>query len=435
MKTAVKRGSPAQKGSRDSVQEEKLFRKVTLRLLPFLFLLYIVAYLDRVNVSFAALDMKSDLGLSNTVYGAGAGIFFLGYFLFEVPSNLILQRVGARVWMARIMVTWGLLSSAMALAQGEKSFYALRFLLGLAEAGFFPGMIFYLTGWFPAGRRARAVSLFMTATAMAGVIGGPVSGLLLQMKGLAGLAGWQWLFLLEGLPAVLLGGIVFFVLPDGPAQASWLSPLEKTWLRQRLAAEARTGNPHTRLGKALASGRLWHLSAIYFCVVMSLYGIILWLPQIMQAFGGFSNLKVGMLSALPWVTAAVAMVLVGRHSDLRQERRWHLALSALVGALGLVLSGLATDPWAALGALTLAAAGIESAMGPFWSLPPEFLKGTAAAGGIALINSLGNLGGYAGPSAVGWIKDRTGSFSAGLFLLAGGLVVAALLSLSLRRKP
>ena len=362
--------------------------RVRRRLLPLMFVLYVISYLDRVNVGFAALSMNEDLGFSAAAYGVGAGIFFLSYFLFEIPSNLVLQRVGARRWIARIMISWGLVSAAMMAVRGIHSFYALRFLLGAAEAGFFPGMILYLTYWFPAEERATAVAQFMTATAIAGVIGGPVSGALLQMHGVLGLAGWQWLFLLEGLPAVVLGVVVLRWLPDGPADARWLSDEERAWIRARLDAEhARIGpRAHARLRDAFASGRVWMLALLYFAIVVAFYGVGFWLPQILKASGHLGTFTIGLLSAVPYAAAAVAMVVVGAHSDRTGERRWHIAGPALVGAVGLAASAAAPSTATALAALSVAALGIWSALGPFWTWPPEFLRGPAAAAGIALIN-------------------------------------------------
>jgi ACS family tartrate transporter-like MFS transporter len=424
-------------GGPGALEPARVIAKVTRRLIPFLFLLYVVAFLDRVNVGFAALQMKADLGLSDAVYGLGAGIFFLGYFVFEVPSNLILERVGPRWWIARIMISWGVISSCMMFVRGEAAFHALRFLLGVAEAGFFPGMILYLTYWFPAAERARAVALFMTATAMAGVVGGPISGALLEMDGIGGLAGWQWLFLLEGLPAVALGFVVLAVMTDRPEQARWLEAHERSWLAARIAAEhesvaARHG---TGLRLAFAQPRVWSLGVLYFALVLSIYGVSLWLPQIVAGLASMSAFTVGLVTAVPYLVASIGMVVVGRHSDRTGERRWHIAGPALVGALGFAASASFEHPALALASLSLAALGIWSALGPFWTLPPSFLAGTAAAGGIALINSVGNLGGFAGPYALGLLKQATGGFRAGLWLLALSLLVVAALALRLPHVP
>jgi ACS family tartrate transporter-like MFS transporter len=412
-------------------------QRVTRRLIPFLFLLYLVAFLDRVNVGFAALQMKADLGFGDAVYGFGAGIFFLGYFAFEIPSNLILERVGPRFWIARIMISWGVLSSAMALVTGEASFYALRFLLGVAEAGFFPGIVLYLSYWFPAAERARAVALFMTATAMSGVIGGPISGALLELDGALGFHGWQWLFAAEGIPAVVLGFAVLRFLTDRPEDARWLAPEERSRLVAQLAAEreAVESRHGTGLRRALTHPRVWSLAWLYFAIVVGLYGVSLWLPQIVRDLGERSDFEIGLLTAIPYLCASVAMVVVGIHSDRSGERRWHLAGSALVGAAGFALTAaLEAGPAVALSTLSLAAAGVWGCFGPFWALPGGFLAGSAAAGGIALINSIGNLGGFAGPFALGLFRQATGDFRAGLGLLALSLLVAAILALRLPRE-
>ena len=416
-----------------SAQPDPLAR-VRRRLIPFLFLLYVVAYLDRINVSFAALQMNEALGFSSAVYGLAAGVFFISYVLFEVPSNLILHRVGVRLWIARIMITWGLISSAMMFVQGTTSFYVLRFLLGGAEAGFFPGIILYLTRWFPADERARAIALFMTATALAGIVGGPVSGLLLSMQGFAGLQGWQWLFLLEGVPAIVLGVAVLAWLPNGPAEAAWLVPREREWLAARLAADdaAAAGSAHDAFGAALRSGRLWALAFLYFSIIITFYGVSFWLPQILQSLSGLGDLSVAFLSALPYIVAAAGMVLVGRRSDRTGGRARLVCGCALVGAAGFGAAATFTNPVASLIALSVTAFGVWGTLGPFWAMPPAFLRGTAAAGGIAVINSVGNIGGFAGPYVVGYVREATGDFAAGLWLMAGCLVVAAAIAFALR---
>ncbi len=412
-------------------------RKVRWRLIPFLFLLYVIAYLDRVNVGFASLDTNRDLGFSAAVYGMGAGIFFLSYTLFEVPSNLMLARIGARIWIARIMLTWGVMSTAMLFVTGPTSFYVLRFLLGAAEAGFFPGLILYLTHWFPARERARAVALFMTATAMAGVIGAPLSSALLRFDGVWGLRGWQWLFLIEGLPAILLAPVVLKYLTERPSEAAWLTPAERDWLGRAMDAEhADTAHAIVTLRGALTSARLWIVSLPYFAIVIAFYGITFWLPQIVQRSSGLGSATIVLLTAIPYVSAAIGMVLIGSSSDRTGERRWHVAAPCLIGAAGFVLTVLApATPAAALTTLSIAAFGIWGTLGPFWTLPTAFLRGSAAAGGIALVNSIGNVGGFVGPSIMGWIRDATGSFSAGLLTLAAILAVAAGLVLSIRTAP
>ena len=397
-----------------------------------MFVLYIVSYIDRVNVGFASLQMNRDLGLSASVYGLGAGIFFLGYFLFEVPSNLLLERFGARPWIARIMVTWGVISAAMMFTTGVTSFFVLRLLLGVAEAGFFPGMILYLTYWFPERERAKTVALFMTANALAGVIGGPLSGALLTLDGATGLAGWQWLFLLEGIPAVVLGGVVLIYLPNGPREATWLAREDREWLAARREAE-RAGADHTSVWAVLTNGPVWRFSLLYFSLVVALYSVSFWLPQILKRISGQSDFVVGMLSSLPYVVAAIGMVWIGRHSDATGERRWHVAVCALIGAAGLMLSAVASSPALAIGAVSLAALGIWGALGPFWALPTAWLRGSAAAAGIAWINSVGNLGGFVGPYGVGYLRDATGNFAVALTALAGMLVIAAILAVKAPR--
>ena len=418
-----------------STLESTTLRKVTRRLLPFLLLLYVIAWLDRVNVGFAALQMNHDLGFSPFVYGLGAGLFFIGYALFEVPSNLVLARVGARRWIARIMVTWGLLSAGMMFAQGPVSFYVLRFLLGVAEAGFFPGIIYYLSLWYPAEQRARAVSWFMVAIPLTIVIGGPLAGYLLGMNGLGGLAGWQWLFLLEGMPAVILGVVVFFYLTDRPQEAHWLAPAERDWLAQAIDSEqARAQHRHgVGLGRALLHPIVWILGFINFCFQSGSYGLSLWIPQIIRGLTGLSDFEVGMISAIPYFAAALGMIAIGVHSDRTGERLGHVAVSLFVGALGFIASAYLLSPIPGMIALTVAAVGDLGGRGPFWALPGRFLAGNASAGGIALINTIGALGGFVGPSMVGLVKSTTGSFTYGLLLLAALLLVSGIVTLSLRR--
>ena len=412
--------------------EQAIFSKIRLRLIPFMFLLYVVAYLDRVNVGFAALQMGPDLGFGPQVYGRGAGIFFLGYTLFEVPSNLLMVTVGARLWIARIMIVWGLVSAGMMFVDSVLLFYVSRFLLGVAEAGFFPGMILYLTYWFPASERAKAVAQFMTGTAIANVIGGPLSGLLLAMDGVMGLKGWQWLFLVEGIPAVLLGFFVLYYLTEGPAQAHWLTADERKWLIARMERDRALhagGHDSSSFKAALTSPRVWYFGLLYFTIVVGFYGITFWLPQILKNLSGLSNIKVGLISAIPYVIAAVVMVLVATSSDRSGERRWHVAIPSFLSAVGLLLSAATRDPILSLAALSLAAAGIWGSLGPFWSLPTAFLSGAAAAGGIALINSLGNLGGFLSPMLIGEIRARTDSFALALFVLAAAPFLTGVLVL------
>lgn len=414
--------------------EVLVYQKVSRRLIPFLFVLYLVAYLDRVNIGFAKLQMSADLGFSEAVYGQGAGIFFLGYFLFELPSNIILHHVGARLWIARILVLWGLISIGFMGLSSASSFYWLRFLLGVGEAGFFPGVVLYLTYWFPSVWRAKAMASFMTAIAVAGVVGGPLSGgIMAGLDGWLGLRGWQWLFLLEGLPAVLLGIATWFVLVDGPAQAAWLEEGEKRLLLERLAQDGEgraVGGELASLRQALASLRVWWLAAVYFCLVLGLYGVSFWLPQIVNDLKQGGLAVTGLLSAIPYGVAMLAMLWVAHSSDRRQERRWHIAGSAFLAVLGLLgLVWAQGSPWLAIAALGVAASGILAAVATFWTLPTAFLSGRAAAGGIALINAVGNLGGYFGPAILGWARQASGSLDAGLFVLGGGMALAALLVL------
>ncbi|MDB6149870.1 MAG: proP [Chthoniobacter sp.] len=410
--------------------EEAVYRKVTWRIVPFLFVCYIAAYLDRVNVGFAKLQMQADLAFSDTVYGLGAGIFFIGYFFFEVPSNILLHKVGARAWIARIMITWGLISAATMFVQTAFWFYLLRFSLGVAEAGFFPGVILYLTYWYPARRRARIVGLFMMAIAVSGVIGSPLSGWIMQrFAGLNGWAGWQWLFLLEGLPSVVIGLAVLFHLDNSIREARWLSDPEKLMLESNVGREDQL-KAHLPLRKVLTHPSLLLLSLIYFCISMGLYGVSFWLPQLVRNASVHDPLQIGMLTALPYACATLSMWLVSRSSDLRGERRWHFALCAFAGGIGLILStAFGPHVWLALPALALATAGILSAFPIFWTMPTSFLAGTGAAAGIALVNSIGGLAGFVSPYLVGWIRDTTKSLDPGLYVIAGSLFTGAVLVL------
>jgi ACS family tartrate transporter-like MFS transporter len=415
--------------SQDAARKSAI-AKAAWRLMPFLCLCYAVNFLDRVNVGFAALSMNADLGFSPSVFGAGAGIFFAGYILFEVPSNLALQRFGARIWIARIMISWGIVAIAMAFVSGETSFYVLRFLLGVAEAGFFPGIILYLTYWFPARERARVVSLFMAAVPLATLVGGPVSGALLEMHGLLGLKGWHWLFIIEGLPAVILGVIALRFLDDRPEDAIWLSKDERKALAATLAAEAKATRAvgYAELGQALTRPRVLVLGFLYFCIVIGFYGVSFWMPQVIQTYG-LDPLEIGFLTAIPFFFAAIAMVLWGAHSDRTGERIWHVALPLLVAAVAFAWSASTLPLWLLIVALSLATAGTYAAIGTFWSLPTSILTGTGAAAGLALIISLGNSGGLVGPPIIGVIKQETGSFTAALLFLAGALVLGAVVVL------
>lgn len=419
-------------------EERALLSKLTWRLIPLLFSCYVIAYIDRINVGFAKLHLREVLGVDETifgsVYGFGAGLFFIGYFIFEVPSNLILQRVGARIWIARIMIVWGVTSMAFMFLKGTTMFYVMRFLLGAAEAGFFPGVILYLTYWFPASERARTTALFATGGVMAGVVGSPISGAILGLHGAAGLAGWQWLFLLEGIPAVLLGLVVLVVLPNRPQQARWLSAPERIWIQARLddeAAHADLQDRH-RLKDVFTSGHVWLLCLLYFLMNVGGYGYEMWLPSIIKSFSGKSDTVVGFINAIPYLAAGVGMLLVGRHSDKTGERRGHLAVAAIASAAGFAMSAYFKNPYLAMAALTLAFVGIKSGLGPFWALGTLSLTGTAAAGGIAFINSVGNLGGFFGPYIVGIIKDRTQSNLIALLFLGAALLAMGLLALTIR---
>jgi len=405
-------------------------RTLTWRLVPFLFLLYIVAYLDRINLGFAALQMQRQLGFTDLMYGLGAGIFFAGYFLFQVPSNLVLMRVGARRWIAVLMVTWGIISASMCMVTGTRSFYALRFLLGAAEAGFFPGVILYLKTWFPAGARARTVARFMTAGPLSGVVGGPLSGALLGLQGKSGMAGWQWMFILEGLPAIVLGAIAWTYLVDRPADAPWLTTEQKSWLQQVLQNETNAiAQSHGR--GAIQVWPILILSLVYFGLNTVSYGVSLWLPTLIKSLSGMSNFAIGVLTAIPYVTAAVAMVIVGLHSDRSGERRWHTAVPAFAGAMAMSIAAHTSSVGAMTALISVAVLGVFSMMGPFWAMPTSALSGTAAAVGVAVINSVGNLGGFFGPYVIGALRNATGSFRAGLLLVGGALAVSGCLALTL----
>ncbi len=416
-------------GAARSGLEASTIRAISWRLIPFLVLAYFFSYLDRVNLGFAALTMNAELKFSPTVFAWGAGIFFIGYFIFEVPSNLALEKFGASRWIARIMVTWGIISALMASVSGETSFYVLRFLLGVAEAGFFPGIILYLTYWYPAEYRARFLAAFAIAVPVSTVIGAPVSGLLLGLDGVMGLKGWQWLFIIEGVPSVLLGIITWFYLTDKPEHADWLSAEQKAWLAAKLNAEitAKQVVKHLTLGEALSSPKVITLSLIYFGFVGALYGMQFWLPQIVKAFG-LTNAQTGFVTAIPYLFGTIAMILWARHSDASRERVLHVGAPLLLTALALGVSSYISDPVMTMVVLTVAAIGVFCTFAVFWTLPTAWLSGTAAAGAIALINSVGNLAGFGGPYLIGWVKEATGNTSTGLLVLAvlpliGGLLV------------
>ncbi|SAK84443.1 major facilitator transporter [Caballeronia temeraria] len=414
--------------------EKRTLRKVSWRIVPFIMLLYFIAYIDRVNIGFAALTMKADLGFTASMLGFGAGIFFWGYFLFEVPSNIVLHKVGARIWIARVMVTWAIISAAMAFVTGPKSFYVIRFLLGAAEAGFFPGIILYLGYWFPARYRAGVVAFLMAAAPLSTALGSPLSAALLEMNGVMGLHGWQWLFILEAIPALILGVVVFFYMTDRPEKAKWLKDDERTWLVGVMNAEAASRATTAKHGivSGLANPRVIALSLIYFGTSAGLYTLGIWAPQIIKQLG-VSSMTVGLLNAIPPIVSVIAMVIWSRHSDRTGERTWHVVLACVAAAVGLIVAAVASSVVGLIAALTLVNIGISCAKPPLWTMPTMFLSGAAAATGIATINSIGNLGGFAGPAVIGWLKESTGSYSGGLYFVAGLLVMSAVLTLLLAR--
>ena len=427
------------------VDPRKVYSKISWRLIPYIFILYILAYLDRVNVGFAALEMKHDLHLSESIYGFGAGLFFLGSASCDLPSNLLLGKFGPRHWIARIMISWGFVAAAMAFIKGAHSFEIMRFLLGVTEAGFFPGMILYLTFWFPSQERARAVARFMTATSIAGVVGAPVASALLKFEGRLGLHGWQWLFILEGLPTFLMGVSVLFVLKDKPDDAGWLTDNEKRWLDGELDRDRKAGGAadHHSLLDGLRSPMVWVLAGVFFLEQIGVYTVNLWMPLILNSFlhvGGGSGSTLSPAAAsliaryatLPYVAATLAMVLVGWSSDRTGERRWHIAGCMILAAAGFTWAGLAHSFPAALSAMTLAAMGFWSIMGPFWALPTRILGGQAAAGGVAIITMVGGVGGFIGPFLTGRLKDLTHGFSGGLFTIAGLSVLGAFLCAAIK---
>ncbi|HXR33790.1 MAG TPA: MFS transporter [Verrucomicrobiae bacterium] len=416
---------------------EAVIHRLFWRLLPFLFLLYVVAYLDRINVGFAALQMKSQLKFSDAVYGLGAGIFFLGYFLFQVPSNMAMHRFGARRWIAFLMILWGGISASMMFVGSARSFYSMRFLLGAAEAGFFPGVIYYLRNWFPAAVRARALALFIMAGPISGVIGGPISGALLGLHRRGGLAGWQWLFLLEGLPAILLGFVAQYFLTDRPEKARWLSASDLAWLvselrKDEVAASKERPAP-TNILSMLMDVRVWGYSFIYFSAVACAYSIGLWLPTVVRSLSGIRPFTIGLLSAIPYLAAAIAMVIVGAHSDRTGERDWHVALPAFITCFAFAAAAFATTVPTTVVAFTIAMAAEFSMMGPFWVLASGTLDAKTAAAGIAFINAIGNLGSGLGPYWIGYLRTATGSFRGGLLSIAALLFLAGFTVLGIRQ--
>jgi len=405
------------------------------RLMPFLFLLYVVAYLDRINMGFAVLQMRGQLGLSDRVIGRAGGMFFAGYFFFQLPSNLVLEKFGVRRWISGLMMTWGVISCLMIFVRGPNSFYGLRILLGAAEAGFFPGMVLYMKRWFPARARARAVAWFMMANPVAGIIGSPLSGALLGLSG-KGLSGWQWMFLMEGLPAILLGATVFWILSDRPQEAAWLQGDERSWLLEKLAQEQQVesgGGPGT-FWKVLIAPRIWGLSLVYFGVSTTMYGLTLWLPSVIQSLSGLGYWETSLIAVLPFVGAAIAMVLVGMHSDRTGERRWHTAIPAFCAAVALAAAGYGRSTAVVVACIGLGLACSESMVGPFWAMATSRMAGLSAAAGIAVINSLANLGGYYGPDIIGFFLKLNGGFRGGLLAIAATLAVSGTIALIVGRE-
>lgn len=415
--------------------EKAVYAKATRRIIPFLFLCYVFAYVDRVNIGFAKLQMQSDLGISDAVYGVGAGIFFLGYFLFEIPCNLVLQRIGAKRWLGPIMIVWGLVSGCQMFVNGATSLYVIRFILGVVESGFFPGVILYLTFWYPRKYRAKMIAGFMTAVPISGVIGGPISGWILgAMSHSDGFRGWQWLFLFEAIPSIVAGIATTYFLDDSPRKARWLNDEEKNLLEQRLREEEeikRLETPgHSTIADAFRSPKVWLLCLVYFGMVMVNYGISFWLPQIVKDTLTKDVFKIGLLTAIPWGVAAIAMVVVGHHSDKTGERRWHIAGPAILCSVAFAVSAIpGISGLLSLIALTLATAGIASAYSTFWALPTTILSGTAASAGIAWVNSVGNLAGYLSPYLVGTIRDTTHSMVWALLMLSFCCLFSAILTL------
>ena len=417
--------------------EARVIRRISWRILPFVMLLYFVSFLDRVNVGFAAFTMNKAIGLSPAAYGLGGGLFFIGYFLFEVPSNLILHRIGVRVWIARVMVTWGIVSACSAFVTGPHSFYALRFLLGVAEAGFFPGIILYLSHWFPLRYRAIAAAAFMAAAPISTAIGSPISGALMEIPRFAGLSNWQSLYLIEAAPAVVLGFVVLKFLTDKPEDATWLAADEREWLIERLKSEQTTAaftheGGLTSVWRTMCDLRVLALSLIYLGTSAGLYTLGLWAPLILRQFK-YSSLETGWINALPSVIAVLAMTIWARHSDQTLERTWHIVIPCAAACLGFIWAGSTHTAIGVICALVFVNVGISAAKAPLWAMASTFMSGTAAAAGIAMINSIGNLGGFIGPYMIGWIKGKTGSYTGGLYGVGATLALSAVLTLLLSR--
>lgn len=416
----------------DRSKEDFTYRKIAIRIIPILMICYVVAYLDRVNVGFAKLQMEGDLGFSETVYGLGAGLFFIGYFFFEVPSNMLLHKVGARIWIARILITWGILSGLFAFIQNEWQFYSLRFLLGVAEAGFYPGVILYLTYWFPSHRRGKMFAIFQAGSPVAGIFGNPLSGWIMDtFHSPDSWHGWQWMFILEAIPAIVLGVVVLLYLDNSVKGAKWLNEKEKAMVMKDIDADyAGTSTDHSFVS-LITNPMVWVMTLIYFCFVMGQYGLTLWMPTLIKASGVTDNLTIGLLGAIPFICAIIAMVIFSRSADKHRERRWHLVIPALMGAIGFVVAATATSTTVSIIFLSLAAAGVLSCAPLFWSLPTAILSGAAAAAGIAIINSIANLAGFASPSMIGYLRDLTHSSEIGMYVLAGFLVLGAAIVLAL----
>ncbi len=421
----------------DTALGARTIRKMQWRILPFIFLLYVVAYLDRINIGFAALTMNKNLGITSQQFGLAVGVFFIGYFLFEIPSNLLLHRIGARIWIARILVTWGVIATFTGFVHNVHELYGARFLLGLAEAGYYPGVVLYLTYWFRQREQAQAIALVLVGVPVTSILGGPISGFILDHAHWLALSSWRWLLILEGIPAVICGVLAYFVLPSRPAEAKFLAPEEKEWILNELAREEeiKSKKHQISIGQTFAHLRVWHLAAIQLTALTGLYSLSFWMPQVFKALSShYSNTTVGLLVVIPQLAGLVSMVLVSRSSDRSLERRYHAGIPVLLGGLGWLLLSTTGSPLVSILALSMVAAGAYSFFGPFWAMPSEFLCGYAAASGIAMINSIGNLGGFAGPYTIGFIKNRTGSMSWGLAFVGLSMCLSAVLLFTLPKK-